>query len=82
MPQASPDDNLDKIDCWEDNGYSTNSLNKPYRFDHLHKSERSVEQDKSAEDTNSSNNPYRFDHLHKSESSVEQEESAENLKNN
>ena len=30
--------------------YSSNSSNNPYRFDHLHKSESSVEQGKPAED--------------------------------
>ena len=49
MRRPSSDDNLEDIDWWTDNGYSTNSSNNPYRFDHLHKSESSVEQEESAE---------------------------------
>ncbi len=59
------------------------------QFDHLHESQSSVEEGKSANSddriltddgysTNNSNNPYRFDHLQESQSSVEEGKSAEN----
>jgi hypothetical protein len=44
----------DKAEPWADDkyslGYSSNSSNNPYLFDHLHKSESSIEQDKPAVD--------------------------------
>ncbi len=35
---------------WTDDGYSTNNSNNPCQFDHLHKSQSSVEESESAED--------------------------------
>jgi hypothetical protein len=75
-----------------DGRYSTNNSNNLYRFDHLHESQSSVEEGKSANSddrnltdadnsTNISNNPYQFDHLHESQSSVEEGKSAEDLEN-
>jgi hypothetical protein len=91
MPWSDSSDNSDD-GIWTNHKYSTNNSNNPYRFDHLHKSQSSVEEGESANSydgiltddgysTNISNNPYQFDHLHKSRSSVEEGESAEDLEN-
>ena len=91
MPGLNSGDNSDD-GILTDGGYSTNDSNNPYRFDHLHESQSSVEEGESANSddriltddgysTNDSNNPYRFDHLHESQISVEEGESAEDLEN-
>ena len=91
MPGLDSGDNSDD-EILTDGGYSTNDSNNPYRFDHLHESQSSVEEGESANSddriltddgysTNDSNNPYRFDHLHESQISVKEGESAEDLEN-
>ena len=91
MPGLDSGDNSDD-EILTVGGYSTNNSNNPYRFDHLHESQSSVEEGKSANSddrilpddgysTNDSNNPYRFDHLHESQISVEEGKSAEDLEN-
>ncbi len=86
----SGDNSDDKI--LTDGGYSTNDSNNLYRFDHLHESQSSVKEGKSANSddrnltddgyiTNDSNNSNRFDHLHEYQSSVEEGKSAEDLEN-
>ncbi len=91
MPGLDSGDNSDD-GILTDSGYSTNDSNNPYRFDHLHKSQSSVEEGESANSndkiltdngyrTNDSNNPYQFDHLHESQISVEEGKSAEDLEN-
>ncbi len=52
MPQLDSGDNSDGVEYWTDDGYSTNNSNNPYRFDHLHESQNSVEESESAEDLN------------------------------
>jgi hypothetical protein len=53
MPRLDSSENSNNVEYWTDNGYSTNDLNNPYQFDHLHKYWSSVEDNKSAEDLDS-----------------------------
>jgi hypothetical protein len=50
MPWSDSGDDSDDVEYWTDNGYSMNDSNNLYQFDHLHKSQNSVEESKSVED--------------------------------
>jgi hypothetical protein len=50
MPWSDSGDNLDDVEYWTDDGYSTNGSDNPYQFNHLNESQNSVEESEPAKD--------------------------------